>query len=760
MIRVPENHAHRSCIPRRWRLTEIALIVSCCALLLLAAPTAAANELEFSIDVMSVLSKAGCNAGTCHGNLNGKGGFKLSLRGENPDGDYQSLVSASRGRRVNLVAPAESLLLRKATGSVPHRGGARFTAESPSYQVLHDWLSSHARPPHAAAPTVTALQVEPSAAVVFAPQDQLSVQVRAIFSDGSSREVTERACYKLSNHNATVTADGRVRRRKFGETTLIVRYLSQQTPVSIAFSHGASDVTDAGQKPHQDEQQRIDHYIHRKLQRLQVQPTERCSDGVFLRRAYLDALGRIPTAEEAREFLRDPRPGKRAALIDDLLARPGFADYWALKWADLLRVEEKVLDTEGVRVFHRWIRDSIAAGMPHDEFVRQLITGVGSTFAHPPANFYRANRDPTTRGETTARLFMGIRLQCARCHNHPFDRWTQDDYYRWAACFSQLDYELGENKRSDTLDKNEFAGDQQVLIAVQAEVHNPNTGRPVSPAALGGPAIDASDGRDRLEQLARWLTSADNELFAPSQVNFIWFHVMGVGLVDPPDDFRLTNPASHPELLRQLAGDFAASGFDLRRMIRQLMNSQTYQRAAGAALADFDDRTLYRRAVVRRLPAEVMLDMQNDVLGTTAPFVGYEQPLRAVQVPGLRTKLFRSQGLRGGDRFLTTFGKPERILACDCERSNETTLKQALVLLGDGLSQRLSDPENRIHALAASPASDVEIVEQLYWTALSRAPSAEELAAAVALIQAAGRPAALEDITWALLNAKEFLFRR
>jgi len=725
------------------------------AWVLIVSPTVA-DQPEFSIDVMSVLSKAGCNAGTCHGNLNGKGGLKLSLRGENSQQDYQSLVAASRGRRVNLVAPEESLLLQKATGSVPHRGGARFATDSASYQVLYEWLAGQAQPPSAAAPTVTELEVEPMSAVVFAPQDQISIRVRASFSDGSHRDVTGRACYELSHHNAAVDPDGRVRRKKFGETTLIVRYLDQQVPVPIAFSVSPPEFRfRAG-----EEQNFIDRYVNQKLKRLMVQPEGFCSDAVFVRRAYLDATGRIPTAEEAQQFVRDAQANKRAALIDTLLARPEFADYWALKWADVLRVEEKVLDTKGVNVFHRWIRDSIAAGLPHDEFVRQLVTGVGRTFDHPPANYYRANRDPATRGETTARLFMGVRLQCARCHNHPFDRWTQDDYYRWAACFSQLDYEIGENKRSDKLDKNEFAGDQLVLIAVKDEVKNPNTGRPVTATALGGPMMDADDGGQRLERLAAWLTAAGNELFAPSQVNFIWYQLFGVGLVDPPDDFRLTNPASHPGLLRALAAEFAESGFDLRQLIRQIMNSQTYQRAVGPAIAELDDRTLYARALVRRLPAEVVLDMQNDVLGTAAEFVGYQQPMRAVQLPGLRTKLFRKQGLRGGDRLLTAFGKPQRILACDCERSNETTLKQALLLLGDGLSNRLSDPNNRIHALAATNVSDSQLVEHLYWTALSRGPSDDELAAAVELINTAGRPSAVEDIAWALLNAKEFLFRK
>lgn len=734
------------------------------------APSVFGDAPDFRIDVMSVLSKAGCNAGTCHGNLNGKGGFKLSLRGQDPTFDFQSLVLASRGRRVNPSAPGQSLLLRKAIGDVPHQGGVRFESTSSEYQVLLDWIRRGSPGPSGApsgSPSnelsprrikLVRLEVHPPQAVIAAPDSDVQMSVKAWFSDGTSRDVTGRACYELSNLNAEVSYQGRVSRSKYGETTLIVRYLDQQVPVPLAFTQPIPDFRWSDPAPLNE----VDTHVFEKLQRLRINPSSLCDDTTFVRRVYLDAVGRAPTATEARAFIGDDHPEKRSRLIDHVLHLDEFADFWALKWADVLRTEEKVLDTRGVQVFHAWIRDNIADGVPLDQFVRSLVTGSGSTFENPAANYYRANRDPATRGETTARLFLGTRLQCAKCHNHPFDRWTQQDYYRWSTLFSQIEYEVGENKRSDKLDKNEFAGDQVVLFAEKEEVRHPGTGESVTPKFLGGaePALDQPG--DRFQALADWLTSPENELFAKSQTNFIWYHVMGRGLVDPIDDFRLTNPPSNPPLLDALADHFVSSGFDVRELIRQIMNSRTYQLSSEPNSSNLHDETSFSRAYVRRLPAEVILDMQSDLLGVPATFAGYDEGIRAVQIPGVKTKGSRGKVVPPGDRFLKTFGKPERILACECERSNDTTLKQAFALIGDGLSERLANPENRIHRWAKSGKTTSEIVDELYWMALSRPPSQVEELAAIEMIHGAdgGRAAGLEDLVWALLNAKEFLFRR
>lgn len=719
---------------------------------------ALAEEVRFSIDVMSVISKAGCNAGSCHGNLNGKGGLKLSFRGQDPEFDYRALVVAARGRRVSCGLPEQSLMLQKATASVPHTGGARFAIDSEEYRVLRDWIRAGAPGTEQVSPVLRRLEVRPASAVVVDPLHELQVQVTAHFSDGSARDVSQRACYELSNLDAEVNAHGRVTRRKFTETTLIVRYLQKQVPVQIVFSAARPNFVWNAPPANNF----IDRHVFAKLERLRINPSPLCSDEVFVRRAYVDAIGRGPSAEEAQEFVFDSTADKRARLIERLLARPEFADFWALKWADVLRTEEKVLDPHGVEVFHGWIREMIADNQSLDEVVRQLVTGVGSTYQVPAANYYRANRDPSTRGETTARLFLGTRLQCAKCHNHPFDRWTQDDYYQWSSLFSQLDYDLGENNRKDRLDKNEFAGEQIVLVSKQAEVRNPTTEEIAPPKFLGGLPLPEADLSDRLHALADWLTADENELFAQSQSNFIWFHLMGRGLVDPIDDFRLTNPSSNAPLMSELAQHFVANDFDIRDLVRTIMNSRTYQLSSEPNSSNVDDATSYSHALVRRLPAEVMLDLQSDVLDAPAEFAGYDTGMRAVQIPGVQRVRPRDEAPKPGDRFLKTFGKPERIMACDCERSSETTLKQALVLLGDGLNDRLAESTNRLQRLAASNLSDSAVIDELYWTALSRPPTPDEQTAAADLLRsnATDRAAAIQDLAWALMNAKEFLFRR
>ncbi|OYP36587.1 DUF1549 and DUF1553 domain-containing protein [Rhodopirellula sp. MGV] len=744
--------------------------------LISALPSLQATELdsqeshqEFTTDVMPVLSKAGCNLGTCHGNLNGKGGLKLSLRGQDPAFDYHALVRASRGRRISVASPERSLILMKAVGEVPHGGGLRLDRESEHYEILSDWLREGASGPSGTAATLVHLEVSPIEAIVADPQSQVQVRAVATFSDGTIRDVTDTACYELSNLNAEVAPNGLVTRKKHGETTLIVRYLQKQQPIPIAFIQSRPDFQWQAPAPANE----IDTHVFAKLQRLRLNPSAPCDDSVFVRRAYLDAIGKAPTSAEAKAFVTSENPNKRTELVDQLLQRPEFADFWALKYADILRTEEKVLDTKGVEVFHGWIRENIASAKPIDQFVRELVTSSGSSFDNPPANYYRANRDPSTRGETTARLFLGTRLQCAKCHNHPFDRWTQEDYYQWASLFSQMKYEGSDAKRQDDLDKNEIPGDETVLITKNDEVKNPNTSQIAPPKFLGGSQLSEDQQQSRLTELAGWMTSPQNDLFVKSQANFIWYQFFGLGVVDPIDDFRLTNPASNPPLMQTLAKELVKSEFDLRSLVAFIMKSQTYQLASEPNETNAFDHTSYSHASVRRLPAEVILDMQSDVLGVPAEFLGQEKGIRAVQLPGVLSKQARRKGPNDGDRFLKTFGKPDRILACDCERSNETTLKQVLMLIGEGLNERIVSPSNRVTELATSDRSDNDVVEELYWSALSRPPTETEMAAATAMIaghneQASpdengtsnNRLVALQDLAWALLNAKEFLFRR
>jgi hypothetical protein len=713
---------------------------------------------RYDVEVMAVISKAGCNMGACHGNATGKGGMKISLRGEDPLGDHHILARVFAGRRVNVQRPEESLLLLKPTGSVPHQGGVRFQTDSEEYRILRDWIADGAKPTLADSQKLVALEVSPREQVIVEPAESVQLKAVAKFSSGEEMDVTRLACYEPSNLNATVNHDGLVARGKFGEVTVVVRFLHQQVSVPLAFVPNRPGF--AWSEP--PVQNFVDEHIYAKLKSLRMNPSPLADDSTFLRRVYLDCIGVPPTAEEARAFVADSSPDKRRRVIDALLNRPEFADFWALKWSDLLRNEEKVLDPKGGDAFHTWIRDSIAAGKPLDQFVRELVSSRGSTYEQPAANFYRANRDPFTRSETTARLFLGVRLQCARCHNHPFDRWTQDDYYNWAAWFSQIEYQILANKRRDNLDKNAFDGEQIIHILTTNDVKNARTGDKAVPRFLGDETPELPAVADRLTIMADWLTSPDNELFAKSQVNFVWYHLMSRGLIEPIDDVRATNPASHPELLDTLCREFTSHKFDLRHLVRTILNSRTYQLSSEPNDTNIEDEANYARARVRRLAAEQLVDAQSAVLGVSPKFPGYPEGTRAVQVKGVRRGGQGKNGPSEGDRLLKILGKPERLLACECERSNETTLSQAFLAISDeGLQQRLADEKNRLSQWLKAGLSTEAAIDELYWTALARPPTAQEKQAALSLCESSDdKFVALQDIAWALLNAKEFMFRR
>jgi hypothetical protein len=459
--------------------------------------------------------------------------------------------------------------------------------------------------------------------------------------------------------------------------------------------------------------------------------------------------------------LNDPRPDKRSRLIDRLLERPEFADFWALKWSDVLRNEEKVLDRKGVQAFHHWIRQAIADGKPLNEFARELVAARGSTYAQPPANFYRALRDPQERAEAVAQVFLGVRLQCARCHNHPFDRWTQNDYHGLSAFFARVQYRIVENNRRDRFDKHEFDGEQIVWQAREGEVTNPRTGETMRPLLLGSPTPALAADADRLQVLADWIARPDNPFFARTQVNRVWYHLMGRGIVEPNDDFRASNPPANSPLLETLARDFIANHCDLRHTVWTIMNSHTYQVAAAPNETNREDETNFAHALVRPLQAEQLLDALAQALETPLKFNGYPRGQRAGQLPGVRAARQREQRPTDAERFLQRFGKPERLLTCECERSEDTTLGQAIDLFtGPVITQILGDPENRLSRLLAQDKSDRTILEEFYLASLCRPPAPQELQAAMSYVEhAKDRRAALEDVVWALVNAKEFLLR-
>jgi hypothetical protein len=726
---------------------------------LLAVPCAArAEPVSFRNDVMAVLSRGGCNQGACHGNQNGKNGFKLSLRGQDPDFDLAVLTRDALGRRLDRHRPDDSLLLAKPTASVPHEGGKRFGVGSEEYRILRQWIADGAKGDADGAPVLRRLDATPRQQVLVEPEERVPLRVTATFSDGRTRDVTKLCVFETSNLGVRVFADGVVEKQQLGETTVLVRYLDRQVVVQLAFVPARPGFV-WKEPPHNNY---IDRHVFAKLKTLRVTPSDLCTDSVFVRRAYLDTLGLPPTAEKVRKFLDDDRPDKRARLIDALLERPEFADFWALKWSDLLRNEEKALDRKGVQLFHEWIRQSIAEGKPLNEFARELVAGRGSTYSHPAANYYRALRDPYARAEATAQVFLGVRLQCAKCHNHPFDRWTQTDYHQLAAFFSRVDYRIVENNRKDNLDKHEFDGEQIVYVARSGELEHPVTHEPLKPRFLGAATPDFADEDDRLLALADWIARPDNPFFARAQANRVWYHLMGRGLVEPNDDFRASNAPSHAALLDELAKDLAGHRFDQRHLVRTIMNSRTYHLSAAPNDTNRDDETNFSHVLPRPLQAEQLLDAVSQATGVPAKFRGFPPGTRAGQLPGVGAQRPRGERVTDGEKFLNVFGKPVRSLSCECERSDDTTLNQAFQLItGEMINRMLAEPDNRLGKLLASGKPTEVVVEELYLATLCRPPTTRERARTLELVKRAKTPrAGLEDVLWGLLNAKEFLLRQ
>ena len=715
----------------------------------------------FRQDVMAVLSHSGCNMGTCHGNAKGKGGLKLSLRGDDPLADYAALTRDLAGRRINTASPDESLILLKPTMKLAHQGGQRFAPDSLEYSILRQWIARGTPDDPAGGVLVTGLTVEPREVLLSGDQQNVPLKAIAQLSNGTQRDITRLASFDLSQPIAHVTHDGVVHCEQFGETTITVRYLHLRVPVRVVripdrpgFVFSSPPVREP-----------LDQFVFAKLERLRIQPAPMCDDTTFLRRVSLDLIGTLPTAEESRRFVASTEPNKRSALVDALLLRPEFSEFWALKWSDVLRNEETTLDRKGVENFAHWLRTQIAHDAPWNEMAAAIVSARGSTYSHPPTNYYRALRDPIARAEATAQVFLGVRLQCAKCHNHPFDRWTQNDFYAWSNLFARVDYKIVDNDRRDDNNSHEFIGEQIVFSAKQGDVDDPRTNAPRDPRFL---LADTSvpPRVDRLDALGQWIADPANPFFAKAQVNRVWFHLFGRGIVDPLDDFRESNPPSHPELLDALARDFAAQGFHLHPLLRSIMNSATYQLASDTNQTSVTDETNFSHAIPRRLGAEQLLDAFIQSLGTTSKFAGYPKGMRALQLPGVRAVRSRDEAASASDKFLTLFGKPQRLQSCECERTDSPTLVQAFQLIsGESLQRLLTADDNRIATFIAQKTGPSEIIHEAYWSTLSRAPHPQEEAAAIALVgdansEATTRRAGLEDLFWSLLTSHEFVLRR
>ena len=733
------------------RLARISAIV----LIAVVLRDVAAAAPSFRHEIMPLLSRTGCNAGACHGSANGKGNLKLSLRGENPDADYATLTGNRAGSRLNVEHPEKSLLLRKPARLADHEGGRRFAPDSREFALLLDWIRAGAPADPPDTPALVSLAVEPPEALVTAPDNSTALRVTATFADGHTRDVTGDAVYELSNLVATVSPDGIVRARKPGQTTVLARFEHLQQAVSVAFIPSRPDFV----FPETPEHNWIDAQIFRRLRQLRIAPAELCDDTTFLRRAALDLTGQLPTRDMAERFAADARPDKRARLVDELLASPAFADWWALKWADLLRVEERVMDATGTRAFHRWLRDAVAADLPADAFARALLTGDGSTWQHPPANYWRVLRDASVRAEATAQVFLGTRIGCARCHNHPFERWTQDDYYRFAAIFDGIGYDILTNQRRDRNDRMEFVGEQIVRFDAARDLRDPRRDASPLPAALGGPPTGT--GTDRLDRFAAWLTGPDNRLFPRVLVNRAWAALFGQGLVDPVDDFRRTNPPSHPELLDALADHHLRHGLRLRPLLRLICASRTWQLAAEPRSPDDNAPGVFAHAIVRRVPAEALLDAVHRALEVPFAMRNFPEATSAVSLPGARF-VTRSRRPDAAETFLKEFGKPPRATSCECERNHESSLAQVFTLTsGPLVDQLLRRPDNRLGTLLKDGATPETTLDDLFWRFLSRPPTpAEQERFLPVLTESSTRRAAMEDLAWALLNAKEFLLRR
>lgn len=695
---------------------------------------------SFRNDVIPVLTKMGCNQGACHGALAGKNGFKLTLRGYDPDVDYDTLTRQSEARRVSVVDPPSSLMLLKPTFSVPHGGGLRFKKDSLEYRVIEEWIAAGTPRPTAKDPEVTGLEVFPKAAVLK-PGAEQQLAVRANYSDGTSEDVTRWVKFSSNNEGvATVDDNGLVKMNGAGEAAVTLYYSSKVLYARMTVPYGNQVPESAyANFPRRNY---IDDYIVAKLKALNIAPSPLASDSAFIRRAYLDAAGILPTAEEVENFLADKSPDKRAKLIDSLIGRDEFVDRWAYKWSDLLLVNSRKLRSPQMWAFYDWIRDGVKQDKPWDQFAREIFTGTGSTREHGALNYYILHKDPIDLSENAVEAFAGQRITCARCHNHPLEKWTQTQYYEAANLFARVGLK---NDDADTI----------VFAKLTGDVNHPRLQRPLPPTPLDGKPLPLDAPVDRRLAFANWLTSPNNPYFARALVNRVWATLMGRGLVHPEDDMRSTNPASNEELLAALSKDFVAHKYDVDYVIRTIMNSGTYQLSSDANATNQNDDEFYSRYLVKRLPAEIILDAMSEVTGVPTAFKGYPAGTRAMQLPDTQVP----------SPFLSSFGRPLRAICDSSERSSDPNVAQALhVINGDTLNKKLSSPDGYASLFLKLGLSERRIVEQLFLAAYSRYPTVQERDDVLKAMakpwadKADDREKALEDLMWAMLTSKEFLF--
>ena len=709
---------------------------------------------SFRQDVVPILTRAGCNAGSCHGKLAGQNGFKLSLRGYAPEMDYPSLTNEIGSRRLDFGAPAQSLLLLKATGRIPHEGGKRFDDSSRMYKVLYDWIAARAPAPKDKdkEADVVALQITPAVTTLnIGQQQQLTVIAR--YADGRERDITWLAQFFSNDESiVSVTPDGSVKALRNGEACVRAHF---QALVQVAtFTMPFPNTVDAS--AYAQKNNLVDEQVFSGLNVLHLPPSPLCDDATFLRRAFLDTIGTLPTPAEVETFVTGSDSDKRAKCIDALLGRPEFVDYWTLQLADILQNRKEqdhdVRAVKGVRSFHAWLRSQVAADRPWDAIVRDLIIARGNVIDQPEVGYYlttvgEKRADESQLADSVAQAFLGARIGCARCHNHPLERYTQDDYYHFVAFFSRV--QLARHSPVDGGEVSALNIDQK---KEPPTVGQPRTGQRLGPQPLDRSAVRLADGQDPREALAAWVTDPGNEYFSGAMVNRLWKHFMGVGMVEQVDDLRTSNPPSNPQLWKALCAQFVSHHYDLKHVMRLILNSRTYQLSSSTLPQNQQDRKFYSHYYARRLPAEVLADAIVQVTGIPDHFTGYPVGLRAVQLPD-----------PGVDAYmLTIFGRSERVTACACERSPDITLPQLLHLgNGDDLTAKIRSADNTLAAMIKSNKDDDQIAGQLFLMALGRLPSdAQRSAIKTALASGGSREEVFRDVLWALLNSKDFTFNR
>ena len=741
-------------LPARSRAAVGATLVAVVAV----ARAAAAEDVSFQLDVMPILSKAGCNGGGCHGAIAGKAGFRLSLFGYDPAADHLAITRDARGRRIDLADPGASLLLTKPTTAVAHKGGKRLEAEGDDYRLLAKWIAAGCPGPRADEKTLDAIELGPPETSA-APGETRPLAVTAVYSDGSRRDVTRWARFTATDESVcTVDQSGNVKVVGHGEGAVTAWFSSKIAVARVIapFPHDLPPDVHA-KAPRANV---IDEVNLAQLRTLRLAPSPPCDDAVFVRRAFLDTIGRLPTPEEVRTFLADRSPGRRERLVDLLFARPEFIDYWAYKWSDILLVTGAKLRPDAVAAYYGWIRDRVAENTPWDRFVREIVTASGSSVENGATNFFAVHQDPETLAENVSQAFLALSINCAKCHNHPLEKWTNDQYYAFANLFARVRAKgWGGDARSGD-------GKRTLYADVRGELLQPKTGRPQPPAPLDGEPLPPDAAGDRREPLADWLVSPGNPYFTRAIVNRIWANFFGIGLVEPVDDLRTSNPASNEKLLDELCTFTVSHRYDLKPLMRLILLSETYRRSSTPLPENADDRRWFARTYPKRLSAEVLADAIADVTGvrdTFAEVVASDGSSEKVTAYGPDTRALQLHDSAVKSGFLKMFGRNAREITCECERSNQPSLVQVLHLSnGSTLNDKLASPKGHVTQLLATQPDAKTIVETAWLRCLSRGPTDAERKPVEEMLAAAkpeDRRELVEDLYWSLVTSREFLFR-